>query len=425
MKNFIYLKKVLAAILVLACLLSLFSCATDNEPEEETTQQQSSEEGSSPVTDPIEEDDTPVLVGDQSENENYKQLNVRSITTYKYVSFFTENTEEIFCLRVPSEWDVEKANDACYTVLREGKEIGTLFLGKASDLREWQTVAKEETTTNGFSMTEHIEKYGSGDTLKFRYRYLAKPKNADKSAYITLTVDYTELNSKASYNLLKQSTIEKRSDVLNLGIVPEAKDGSILIIGNSFIGSSNIGEILTEMMRKNNKSTEVDAISRGMATVETYVSDHSLMRQIESGYYDAVFVCGLYTSSEISNLEILKNHCESSDTRLIIFPAHNEARGTITRADNRFPTLKVLDWKGAIEDLIYSGCDVWDLCIDDTYKHSTPVAGYVGAHMIYRAIYGELPTARLSTSIRQTEVDSTLGDFVKTGYSKGPLYTLK
>ncbi len=421
MKKFIYLKKALAAILALACLLSFYSCAAGNEPNEESTGTQNDEEVSTPETDPVEEDSTPVLVGDQSENENYKQLTVRNITKYKFVSFLAEKTDEIFCLRVPFEWSVEKANDACYTISREGTEIGKLILGEASDFREWQTVAKEETKTNGFSMTEHVEKYGSGDTLKFRYRYLAK----QGSISITLTVDYTELNSKASYNLLNQSTLEKRSDVLNLGIVPEAKNGSILIIGNSFIGFSDVGKILTEMIRKNSKSTEVKAVSVGMATVKTYVSDRSLMRRIENGNYDAVFVCGLYSSGEISNLEILKNHCDLSDTRLIIFPAHNESRGTIRRADSRFPTLKVLDWKGAIEDLIYSGCDEWDFCFDDTYRHSTPIAGYVGAHMIYRAIYGEFPTAHLSKSIRQEEVNSVLGDFAETGYSKGPLYTLK
>ena len=62
--------------------------------------------------------------------------------------------------------------------------------------------------------------------------------------------------------------------------------------------------------------------------------------------------------------------------------------------------------------------DRWDLCINDMHLHSTPLAGYVGAHMIYRAMYGELPEAPMQISINQSYIDSILGDYAYVGDGK-------
>jgi hypothetical protein len=67
-----------------------------------------------------------------------------------------------------------------------------------------------------------------------------------------------------------------------------------------------------------------------------------------------------------------------------------------------------LNWKGELEGLIKRGVDIWDLCISDAYNHSRPLAGYVGAHMIYRAIYNELPSKPMRYTIKQTYVDGIL-----------------
>ena len=61
---------------------------------------------------------------------------------------------------------------------------------------------------------------------------------------------------------------------------------------------------------------------------------------------------------------------------------------------------------------------MWYLCINDSHKHSTPLAGYVGAHMIYRAIYDEMPTAPMKNTITQSYIDSILGDYAYIGDSK-------
>ena len=58
------------------------------------------------------------------------------------------------------------------------------------------------------------------------------------------------------------------------------------------------------------------------------------------------------------------------------------------------------------------GIDTWDFCIDDQHKHSTPLAGYVGAHMIYRAIFGEIPKKYQSNYFDSASYYATLGDYV-------------
>ena len=56
-------------------------------------------------------------------------------------------------------------------------------------------------------------------------------------------------------------------------------------------------------------------------------------------------------------------------------------------------------------------------CIDDQHKHSTPLAGYVGAHMIYRSMFSEMPPS-IGTSVygySQAYIESYLGDYVTMG----------
>jgi hypothetical protein len=95
-----------------------------------------------------------------------------------------------------------------------------------------------------------------------------------------------------------------------------------------------------------------------------------------------------------------------------MFPAHNENDIVIADALKSDPAPLCLNWKKELNFLIESGVDRWDLCFDDYYAHSKPLAGYVGAHMIYRALYGEAPKISLQTSISQNSVNQILGDYV-------------
>jgi len=169
------------------------------------------------------------------------------------------------------------------------------------------------------------------------------------------------------------------------------------------------------MVNKNGKTCKVTAISRSLVTLHAYVNDAVFMKSIEKGKYDAVFACGLYYTSDINNLGKLKEVCDISGTRLIIFPAHNESSSVINGAKRKYSELECLDWRGEINMLIEHGVSKSQMCVDDEYLHSTPMAGYVGAHMIYRAMYGEIPEDNLRYVITYNAVYRVLGDYTTTG----------
>ena len=157
------------------------------------------------------------------------------------------------------------------------------------------------------------------------------------------------------------------------------------------------------------------AYSRGYAHVDTYAYDEEVMSSIRNGDYAVVFICGFYDNSQAEHLAVMKEACDASGTALVIFPAHNEQTNSIKYAYEQVEGVYLLNWKDEVQSFIDNGGDKWDFCINDQHLHSTPMAGYIGAQMIYRAIFGEIPNCSLSATISQSEVNRTLGEYVKTG----------
>jgi hypothetical protein len=190
---------------------------------------------------------------------------------------------------------------------------------------------------------------------------------------------------------------------------------NILILGNSFIGTSEIGYCLEDMLFAQNRGY-VDAISIGMATVDTYSKNYEILDMISSGMYDIVFMCGFYGSSNAEALQTILNACNKGDAELVIFPAHNENDSTVSSAIGKYSGVKCLNWKKEVSDLISAGyVTIDDMCMDDSYKHSLPLAGYVGAHMIYRAIFNEMPPKLSYYGSVSSSMVNKLGDYSSTG----------
>ena len=80
------------------------------------------------------------------------------------------------------------------------------------------------------------------------------------------------------------------------------------------------------------------------------------------------------------------------------------------------PDLVCLNWKNEIETLISKkNISKWKFCVDDQYDHSTELAGLVGAHLIYRAIYSSLPDMEVSSAAARLGAYKILGDYLTTG----------
>lgn len=402
------MKKILIALLLASSLL-LGGC-TQKVNDQSSQPEQSAE--------------TPDTWDDPTEDNAYQALERRDTNGFHNTILSFHSLPFSVSVTLPDEWELIEEEKSSRIILRDGKEIGKLHKGEATDLNQWKIVASRKSELSGFPVEEHIEKRGTGESLDFRFRYYFAVETGGQKCPLTLTVSYGELSSSSAFRLLNHTKVTKATGGARLGDLAGLENAKIAILGNSFINSSQVGNILTEMLTDHGKKAKVTAVSWGYATVKTFVEDASLMSSIRNGSYDAIFLCGFYSASEVSNLTTMKKACDASGTRLILFPAHNEKLSAITDAANKHLSLYVMDWKQEINSLIDDGINKWAFCIDDQHEHSTPLAGYVGAHMIYRAIYGELPTLDYGCSyVSTTQIKQLLGNYLKTGITgEAPVY---
>ncbi len=380
-------KSLISILLILATLL----CACQTESEVSSTP--SNQESSAPP--------------------EYLSIEQREAEEFKTENFAHENSNYVYSFTFPEDWEIKSGNNGEYTIKRDKKEIGAIYnkLPKNTKNKVLGTKTEEK---NGIKITESVEKLEANGKSKYICRYVYD-LNEDK--LFSLEVDYSEAGKSVSSKLktLKTNDITKHTGFNTLS---DLKDGRLLFLGNSFIASSEIAYILQEMFSNNGKSCTAEGISRGYATVSTYANDYWKLLEIEGGHYDAIFLCGFYSISEVPATDKIKAACEKSNTQLIFFPAHNEISSIVDMAAKRHSYAKTMNWKGEIDNLIGTGISKWEFCFDDQHLHSTSIAGYVGAHMVYRAIYGEVPKVAMSNTYYQPNIDSVLGDYVKNGYSE-------
>ena len=100
-----------------------------------------------------------------------------------------------------------------------------------------------------------------------------------------------------------------------------------------------------------------------------------------------------------------------TQNELTVTDAPKENDAVINSAFEMYDGLIYLNWKGEIESLIDGGIDKWVMCVDDHYQHSTVYAGYVGAHMIYRKVFGKIPPKLANAPLTQSQIDGNLGEY--------------
>lgn len=312
-------------------------------------------------------------------------------------------------LDLPSDWVLTESGNG-FEVSRNGDSIGTLSRNEA-DLPDKAYKSKNAAKSG---LKGEYRLYLKDGGFRHNYRFLY---NDNKGAECTAVLDVKmeELDTFAANRIVDSASLVTPEPFIS-GDFKLKNDGKrILVIGNSFVASSNIGSILQALMWS--KGYVVDAHSRGYATVRTYSDDPEIIASIRDGHYCAVFICGFYEGDSVEALGIIKSACESSNTLPVIFPAHNEQPSVYGAAVARYPDIAMINWRDEIGSLINGGVPTEEMCINDSHQHSTPLAGYVGAHMIYRALFGTVPTQDISndTGLTQAKLKSVLGDYVRTG----------
>lgn len=439
--------KILIALLLVVCIL-FGGCKTGKQPNEttentgtaETTTKQTliettpgvleettpeileettSETLEETTTHPPEETtpDTPkeVYPGEnEEEDEAYLNIPVKKARGYVSKDYALKNSSISLRLKFNLDWEHRKSEENGYLLYSNGMEIGRIISGEADDIANWKTIYQNEANPARVKVTEYLEKSGTGETLCFRHRFYYRYMECGQERVITLTIAYGEID-EYTHNELLGNVIHKEhhSDPM-YGSLSHLQDQPILVLGNSFIGTSKIGNIYNDIAANSGKSQAMTAYSRGYASPSSYIKDTALMNRIRSGEWEAVFICGFY-GDEVSALGVLKEACDQSYTQLIIFPAHNETTTSFGPAMEAYPDLLCIYWKREIDELIKEGRSKWDFCYNDGHKHSTPLAGYVGAMMIWRAIWGEMPNATLTSgAVDQEWADSILGEYLES-----------
>ncbi|MBQ3527435.1 MAG: hypothetical protein IJA52_02650 [Clostridia bacterium] len=341
----------------------------------------------------------------------YESITCVEATGTKIVHLAKEEHNEAVSVHIPNDWTLSGNKSEGYTVYRSSLKIGTVTF--ATGLSHSGCEKCESFSRFGITLNSCVLK----NARSYVRRLLFTNKAGDM---IVLTVDYKYLSASSMSKIINTM----RSNLLYsdpaLGSTPPSEGNgkkSILILGNSFVQTSQIGDFLGSMIAGGNKLYKVNAVSRGYYTLSSYVQDPDTMDSIRNGNYGFVFICGIYSFNEVYDLKYMVEACKESNTTLVVFPAHNESAEFIADAKKQYYNVHFLDWKREIDMLIGTGVD-WDaFCIDDQHKHSKPLAGYVGAHMIYRSIFGEIPPSVGSSvsGCSQTYIDSMLGDYVRLG----------
>ena len=341
----------------------------------------------------------------------YQDIACAEISYFQPAVLAIKNSNVLFHLVIPEEWELKESNNG-YDIVKNAKTIGRITASAtAYSPKESVNAFHGKITSGNVKVTHSIDRVNA--TSFTRTLCYNGDDNLNKYKKLIVTVNYEELDAAAVYRMMTEVQKTNSYTEKNMGVLPiEDNRNRILILGNSFVGTSNIGDILQKMCGY--ETITIEAHSRGGANVTTYAKDAYMLQDIQAGNYSVVFMCGLYGFEQVATLSNIVDACEFSDTKLAIFPAHNETRMQIDTAAEMYPNAVLIDWKKEIDSLIQSGIAESYFCIADSYKHSTPLAGYVGAHMIYRAIFNKIPTATYFTSVSKSQIN-LLGDYVTTG----------
>ena len=352
---------------------------------------------------------------------DYSGISCRSVGGFDWKAVKIKNMQKTlaFDFKIPSDWELSPNGDKTYNIIRSGKVIGTVSTTEPQKPNEDFEYSSETDLDAMITKTRQIDwcyQDGTGSFYK-TFTFYDYPQTVYYKLYFR--INYSELD-KASADYFYNSAASA-STIGDAPIPPLPQNSSskeILILGNSFIGSSHIGLILNDMLDEAKSEYNVKTVSIGGAYTGTFFENKTLMNEIKSGKYCYVFQCGLYSSKAVSTFAPLKEVYDEAGVPVVFFPAHNENAASIDSALQQYYDVPILNWKGELDALIKSGISRDILCQNDYYGHSKPIAGYVGAHMIFRTLFGKMPTDNTS-SVGKDEVRSVLGSYADTGVVPG------
>ncbi len=332
----------------------------------------------------------------------------RKSTSWAYLHLALEDATTLR-FPFPMEWHIEKRRSSL-AITAGGAVIGEIYRGTPHDAEEMTLHETKE--DNGVSVGVYYGKLTREDETAPYYQFHYQYKAADGyQKSITAEVRVEQMDAIAYKWLLSVCTADSVEVTPKLPLSEGNGKKSVLFLGNSFIGTSRVGTFFDALVWSGKKDCDVTAKSIGYATVTLYATQYTeWLTKIRNGDYGIVFMCGFYGASDVTSLQTIIDACNAGGARLVIFPAHNERDAQITTAHETYPAVPLLHWKNEIDKYIDAGVPESALCINDEHMHSTPLAGYIGAAMAYRAVFDEEPPALPDgTPLSQSEIDALIG----------------
>ncbi|MBQ7291786.1 MAG: hypothetical protein IJW76_08710 [Clostridia bacterium] len=358
---------------------------------------------------------------------DYTELKCEDAGSFDYINFICGESVMAINIPFPESWKLYKTGENTYTIKKYAKELGKVYFGSESEQDDSGTTVYSDTKEKrGIETRYSVNRYGEKGSYSYRRKLVFDYDDEKAERKIVFDIDYTAMKDESVafmreiINVWEVITLPKYN---TLSFESGNGKNTVMILGNSFVSTSRIGNILGDICTPDQISY-IDAVSLPNVSIKDYAGSRTFLARIESGEYGMLFMCGLFSNDDVTGLEKIYEACQKSGTVLVLFPAHNEDRKRIKAAQEKYPELVTVDWKEEVEQLIYSGVDKWDMCMKDGPEHSTPLAGYVGASMIYRALFGEMPTKAVTqqvSGVTQGYIKTKLGAYLETGKICGAL----
>ncbi len=336
--------------------------------------------------------------------DSITQRDIHSIK-WKTVSFAYNNSANETNLSLPEDWSFKKSGEI-YKISRNGNVIGTVSSSPAPTPEQIYNAKSD--SVEGLEYNRSIHKNGDRYTYCIGFTH----KSDDDITRVTIEVDYAELCAAAVTRLINDSLMYNVSNNISGDFTLKNSSKQIVVCGNSFIGSSQLNQWFNKMCKASGNGYSIRSdVAHLMVS-----NGHFLNEDLKNGRIAAILLCGFYSSDQEDIIKPLKELCKQTNTLLIIFPAHNENPGWVSKALSNNPELPFIGWRDEIQALIDLGVNYNDMCINDTHQHTTHLGGYVGAHMIYRALFEQMPPAVEGTyNFTFSDIKNLLGDYVTTG----------
>lgn len=361
----------------------------------------------------------PPIVQEPAKVPDYNSFICRSYKKIKWKQVrFTNDADVTLQFEIPKDWVISKSSVG-FNISRDETIIGTLSVSKPNSPTSFYDTKTLYVPEYNIFRSYQANWYHTddGDSMTRVFEFITN--RGTKTIQMFLSVNYIELDDNAKAHLEESALTVPKAVVEYFPDLSETNGSKrFLLLGNSFINSSHVHTFLRDMLRDSGYS--LTTVARGNAQVYTFSEDPTICEQIRSGAYAYVFVGCFYGDGSIPAVKTLLDCANESNTKIVIFPAHNESSAVFDTAMDMYDGLALLNWKEEINSLIDSGVDKWVLCVDDTYQHSTVYAGYVGAHMIYRKVFKKIPPVLSNAPLSQAQVDGILTGYANSLHTPEP-----